>query len=90
MKGCSAFPKFQHHCNLTIRLFSVISKTLVGRGSSSSAEKQLVYSTAQANWAKKQKIGVLFLILTGCFMKQYEANVGKADSDQKHTIVSRK
>ena len=30
MKKCSAFPKLQHHWNLTIRLFSVISRTLVG------------------------------------------------------------
>ena len=45
-------PKFQHHCNLTIRLFSVISRTLVecGGGSYSSAEKQSVYSTAPADW----------------------------------------
>ena len=28
MKGCSAFPKPQHYWNLTIRLFSVISRTL--------------------------------------------------------------
>ena len=32
MKGYSAFPKLQHHWNLTIRLFSVISRTLIGRG----------------------------------------------------------
>ena len=32
MKGCSAFPKLQHHWNPTIRLFSVISNTPIGRG----------------------------------------------------------
>ena len=32
VKGCSAFPKLQHHWNLTIWLFSVISRTLVGGG----------------------------------------------------------
>ena len=30
MKGCSAFPKLQHNLNLTIRLFRVINRTLVG------------------------------------------------------------
>ena len=30
MKGCSAFPKPQHPRNLTIILFSIISRTLVG------------------------------------------------------------
>ena len=45
-------PKPQHHWNLTIRLFSVISRTLVaGVGSYPSAEKLSVYSTALANWA---------------------------------------
>ena len=29
MKGYSTFPKLQHSWNLTIRLFSVISRTLV-------------------------------------------------------------
>ena len=40
---------------LTIRLFHVISKTLIGGGegvSYSSAEMQSVYSTAPATWAK--------------------------------------
>ena len=35
-----------------MRLFSVISRTLVGGGSYPSAEKQSVYSTAPADWAK--------------------------------------
>ena len=35
-----------------MRSFSVIFRTLVGRGSYPSVEKQSVYSTAQANWAK--------------------------------------
>ena len=53
IKGYSAFPKFQHYWNLTIRLFSVKNRTLiwVGVGSYPSAEKQSVYSTAPANWA---------------------------------------
>ena len=36
------------HSNLTIRLFRDISRTLIGRGSYSSAENQSVYSTAPA------------------------------------------
>ena len=40
IKGYSAFQ------NLTIRLFSVTSRTLDGEGSYSSSEMQLVYSTA--------------------------------------------
>ena len=32
MKGYNAFPKLQHYWNLTIRLFSVISRTLVEGG----------------------------------------------------------
>ena len=32
MKGYSRFPKLQHCWNLTIRLFSVISRTLVRAG----------------------------------------------------------
>ena len=32
MKECSVFPKPQHYWDLTIRLFSVISRTLIGGG----------------------------------------------------------
>ena len=39
--------KPQYHWNLTIRLFNVISGTLVGGGSYSSAKVQSVYSIAQ-------------------------------------------
>ena len=42
-------PKLQHYWKISIRLFSVISRTLVG-GSYPSAEKPLVYSTAPADW----------------------------------------
>ena len=48
--GTPYSPKFQHHWNLTTRLFSVLSRTLV-RGSYTSAEMQSVYSTAPADWA---------------------------------------
>ena len=37
--------------SITIRLFNVISKTLVEQRSYPSAEVQLVYSTAPADWA---------------------------------------
>ena len=40
----------KHYWNVIIRLFSVISRTLVG-GGYPSAEKQSVYSTAPADWA---------------------------------------
>ena len=51
IKGYSAFPKIQNYWNLTIRLFSVIYRTLVG-GSTHSEEKQSIYSTAPADWAR--------------------------------------
>ena len=53
-RGTPHSPKLQHCGNLTIRLFSVISRTLVGGGSYPSAEKQSVYSTAPANWASRR------------------------------------
>ena len=43
-------PKLQHYWNLTIRLFNVIPRQLLGRFYPS-AEKQSVYSTAPADWA---------------------------------------
>ena len=43
----------QHYWDFTIRLFSVISRTLVW-GSYSPAEAQSVYSTAPANWAEQR------------------------------------
>ena len=44
--------KPQHYWNLTIRLFSVIYRTLIGGGRSYPvAEVQSVYSTAPADWA---------------------------------------
>ena len=42
--GALHSPKLQHHWNLTIRLFRVIYRTLIG-GSYPSAKVQLVYST---------------------------------------------
>ena len=50
LKEYSAFPKLQVYRSLSIRLFVFISRTLI-RGSYPSAEKQLVYSTAPADWA---------------------------------------
>ena len=50
-RGTPHSSKLQHYWNLTIRLFSVISRILVGGGSYPSAEKQFVYSTAPADWA---------------------------------------
>ena len=52
-RGAPHSPKLQHHWNLAIWLFSVISRTVIGGGGSSpSAEVQSVYSTAPADWAK--------------------------------------
>ena len=53
MKEDSAFSKLQRYRNLTIRWFSIISKTLAGE-SYSSAEIHLIYSTAPADWASLQ------------------------------------
>ena len=66
LKGYSAFkdPKIQYYWNLTIRLLSVIFRTLVGsRGSYLSSEKQSVYSTAPTDWAKINLIIYLYLSL---------------------------
>ena len=49
MKGYSHPPKLQHFWNLTIRLLSVKSGTLVGGRSYPSAEVQSVYSTFPAD-----------------------------------------
>ena len=53
-RGALHFPKLIHYWNLTIRLFSVISRTLVeaGGGSYPSVEMQLMYSTASAIMAE--------------------------------------
>ena len=57
-------PKLQHHWSLTIRSFSVLSRTLI-EGSYSSAEEHVVYSTAPADWAiRRIKVKtVLFQII---------------------------
>ena len=60
-RGTLYSPKLKQYWNLTIRLFSVIIRTLVRGGSYPSAEKQSVYSTALANWATS------ILTLLGCF-----------------------
>ena len=55
MKGTRYSPKPQHYCYLTIRLFSVIYRTLFvvsgGGGGYPFAEKQSMYSTAPADCA---------------------------------------
>ena len=52
MKGFPAFLKAQHYPSLPIWLFSVISRHSL-RMSYPSTEKQLVYSTAQDDWAEQ-------------------------------------
>ena len=55
-RGTLYSPKLQHYWNLTIRLFSIISRTLVGVGVSyPSGEKQLVYSTALTDKQKEPR-----------------------------------
>ena len=54
--GTLHFSKPQHYCNFTIRLFSVISRTLMGGGSYPTVEKQSVYSTALADWTNRMKM----------------------------------
>ena len=56
-QGAMAIKGQQHYWSLTTTLFNVISRTLVwGKGSNHSAEMQLVYSTASANWAKSLEV----------------------------------
>ena len=43
---------FQHYLSLIIRLFNVISRTLVGRRSYSSAGIQSMFSMAPTDWAQ--------------------------------------
>ena len=50
MKGYSAFPKLQHYRILTIRQFTVISRTLVG-GLLLFWRDVVVYSIASGDWA---------------------------------------
>ena len=49
-------PKLQHYLSLTIRLFSVISRTLVEGESYPSAEMQSAYSLAPADWTRNRWI----------------------------------
>ena len=54
-RGAPYSPRPQHYWDLTIRLFSVISRTLVEWGGYyPSAEVQSVYSTASADWATER------------------------------------
>ena len=49
IKGTPHSPKLEHYWRLTIRLFSVIPKTLIE--GILHGEVQSVYSTAPTNWA---------------------------------------
>ena len=71
-------PKLLHHWNLTIRLFSVISRTLIGEWSYTSAEKLSRYSTAPANWTfLAYEIPCLYDIISEAFFFFFikEANI---------------
>ena len=59
--------KLRHYWNLTIRLFSVIYRTIVGgEGSYLSAEMQSVYSTSPTDRAEN-KIKDIFPLANFCF-----------------------
>ena len=49
-RGTMHSPKPQHYWNLTIRLFSIISRTLI----LAPLQRSSVYSTAPADWARKK------------------------------------
>ena len=54
------FPKLRHYWNLIIRLCSIIFRTLVGRGSYFSEEKQPVNCTAPTYWATGPSLGEFY------------------------------
>ena len=54
-RGAPYSPWPRYYWDLTIRLFSIIYRTLV-RGSYPSAEKQSMYCTAPADWTRQFKI----------------------------------
>ena len=72
-RGTLHSPKLQHYWNLTIRLFNVISRTLVGQtgreGSYPSAENQSVYSTAPTNWTTLKLVFLYKQITCWCWLK---------------------
>ena len=70
-RGTLHFPKLQHYWNLTIRLFSVISRTLIGGGSYHSTEIQSVYSTTPADRAIVGLCNFLFNIMIYLLVLQY-------------------
>ena len=62
----------QHYWNLTIRLFSIISRTLV-RLSYPSTEMQSAYSTTIADWARVKLIIYIYICVCVCIhVKQLE------------------
>ena len=50
-RGTPHFSNLRHYRSLTIKLFDVIQKTLFRGGCYHSAEMELVYTTALADWA---------------------------------------
>ena len=77
-RGAWHSPKFRHHRYLT-RLFSVISRTLVGGQFIPSAEMESVYSTAPANWAihRVNVKTVLFQIIQFSISMQFKCEKKK-------------
>ena len=70
-RGMLHSSKFQYYWNLIIRLFSVTSRTFVGEGVSYlSAEIQLVYSTAPADWAAEGLVNTDSVSFAMCCYKK--------------------
>ena len=63
MKSTQHSPMLQHYWSFTMRWFSVLFRTLIGRGSNPSAEMQSVYSAVPADWANKKDeyLAILYL-----------------------------
>ena len=64
------FSKLQHYWSLTIKLFSIKSKTHIGV-SCSSSENQSVYSTAPAEWGQWKGWENIYLVLYERLLKIY-------------------
>ena len=79
-------PKLQHYWNLTIRLFSVISRTLV-RGSYPSAEKQSVYSTVLSDGASAKSRLIIYWCSKYVIKADYEHSDGASVFPCKTPVI---
>ena len=70
MKGYSTFPKTPALLESLIRVFSIISRTFVGR-SYSSTEMQSMYSLARADWDEKRKTYIYIYVFIYIYIYIY-------------------